>query len=680
MNILANMRIIIILLIFIISVTGYMLASKENFTDNFDNFEKYVWNDSTGTWHITDGKASCSDICRLLFGEWKGDKYILYVDISANQSRIRDYAGIGIYIYYEKPEKYVIVGFADDNREGYVDLVSIEAKGVEMINTKKYIYISDNHTIEFGHVTQNIKVIRLNKNVYVYFNNRIILTTEFEDENLEGNIGFFTYESTGYFDNFNFQTISDINSYIILLISDFRYSQIMFILVCVLVVFILIYKEKIDIKLSNYPIIFALILLMTVIMSIFIEDRYDTESIAIYAYYFLVIGTIIRSFEFVKEHNLLSLISIYKYDYRPSFVKLKKNTNKYYIIIIYISLSFLILFNVNRNYLLLLDMIFPIKKSLDDLYFSSFIYGGNLLPSIIELISTLLETQRIYLLLTIFLSGYLMHCLFCQLSQSRITNFYVGLFYILNPYAYIRIMSGQLYLLFSYAILPLLLKFFIDLLERRQKKEFMKFVFALSIVAFNIHMLIISLIIMSIIFLFWFNKYRDIRITKLFTISGILFILLNSYWIIPVLTAKNTIVDNITDKDIDVFAPKGSLFDIAAMYGFWREGYIYAKDFIPGWQILYLIILSLAIIGFLAYYKDEKIGYLVKAIGVIGIIGFILASGIKGPFGDQIYWLYDNTILKGFRDSHKFVSMMVLTYAILGGLGINKILNYERNP
>lgn len=96
-------------------------------------------------------------------------------------------------------------------------------------------------------------------------------------------------------------------------------------------------------------------------------------------------------------------------------------------------------------------------------------------------------------------------------------------------------------------------------------------------------------------------------------------------------------------------------------------------------QILYFIILSLSIIGFLAYCKDEKIGYIVKTMAVIGIVGFILASGIKGPFGDQVYWLFDNTILKGFRDSHKFVSMMVLAYAILGGLGVNKIKEKRSN-
>ncbi len=326
------------------------------------------------------------------------------------------------------------------------------------------------------------------------------------------------------------------------------------------------------------------------------------------------------------------------------------------------------------RYTFLLDFVPEINtgQSTESFYGKTIpIYGGHLL---FDVISTPIQTeifQKILIFISILLSGYLIHDLANNMPSSRIPILYAGILYTVNPYTYTRMIAGQWILLFTYAILPLSIKSFIELIEKKERKSVIKFTFFITLVAFNIHMLIISLIIMIIIFLLWFNKYKDIRITKLFAISGILFILLNSYWIIPILAAKNTIVDNITDKDYEVFAPKGSLFDIAAMYGFWREGYIYTKDFIPGWQILYLIILSLAIFGFLNYYKDQKIGYLVMAFGFIAILGLILALGIKGP----LYPLYefDNPILKGFRDSHKFIAMMVLAYAVLGGLGINKL-------
>ncbi len=60
-------------------------------------------------------------------------------------------------------------------------------------------------------------------------------------------------------------------------------------------------------------------------------------------------------------------------------------------------------------------------------------------------------------------------------------------------------------------------------------------------------------------------------------------------------------------------------------------------------------------------------------------MNFILASGVNGPFGEIVRWLFDNTILKGFRDSQKFVAMMVLAYSVLGGLGVNKIKSVYDN-
>ncbi|VVB89724.1 Uncharacterised protein [uncultured archaeon] len=362
---------------------------------------------------------------------------------------------------------------------------------------------------------------------------------------------------------------------------------------------------------------------------------------------------------------------------------LLKIRDKFYILI-YLIIIFVILISfITDKHLFLLDIILG-TGSYNNLEFYGKIvpiYGGTLSLNLISMIS-----QKLLIFIILLFSVYSMYGFINKIISSRMSSFYAGLLYMLNSYVYVRIMAGQLYLLFSYAILPLLLKVFINLLEKKEKKEMIKFIFLLSVVAFNIHILIIALTIMSIIFLFWFNKHRDIRISKIIIISVILFIILNSYWIIPILTAKNTMVGNIGETDYKVYAPKiegiSGLFDLAAMYGFWREGYLYTKDFLLGWQVLYLIILSLAIIGFLSYYKDQKIGIYIKAFAVIGIIGFILASGVNGPFGDIVKWLFDNTILKGFRDSHKFVAMMVLSYSVLGGLGIAKFeeirLRYTR--
>lgn len=421
---------------------------------------------------------------------------------------------------------------------------------------------------------------------------------------------------------------------------------------------------------SNYPILLALIMLVVTTVILSMGDEQVAEDFAIYTYYFLVFGVGIYFLEFTLPENIKSRLNN---GAESLFEWLEKKKDGYISIIIFLSIPLFIFFSIDKNYIFGLDMIFPVKNSAN-FYFS---YPSPLIDS------TSWVIERIYLLSAMSIAGYSMYSLSCKIFRSQITGLYAGLLYMTNPFTYARIMAGHLYLLLSYAMLPLLLMTFIDLLEKNEKKEMIKFIFLLTFVGFSLHLVVLALIVMIIIFLFWFTKHRYLRISKNVILSVILFTLLNSYWIIPLLTAKDTVMNNIGNEDFKVYAPKienfSDIFNIASMYGFWREGYIYAKDFIPYWQLLPLLIISLAVYGFFSYYKDEKIGYLVKAIGVIGIIGFILATGINGPFGGINHWLYDNTILKGFRDSQKFVAMLVLSYAILGGLGIGKIKSMYDN-
>jgi len=205
----------------------------------------------------------------------------------------------------------------------------------------------------------------------------------------------------------------------------------------------------------------------------------------------------------------------------------------------------------------------------------------------------------------------------------------------------------------------------------------------MTLVGLNSHTLVISVIAEVVIFIFWFWKKRNAKAVNRIVIAGIFFILLNSFWLIPFLTSQDTLVTNIGSEDLASFAPRiesfYALFTLASMHGFWRAGYEYARDFIPFWQALFVFILFLTVHGFLSYYRDENIGVYVKAFGAIAIMGLILAAGIQSPFSETFRWLFDHTLLKGMRDSHKFVTLLVLAYAYLGALGVSEIEKTSRS-
>jgi len=310
---------------------------------------------------------------------------------------------------------------------------------------------------------------------------------------------------------------------------------------------------------------------------------------------------------------------------------------------------------------------------------------GGLLPwklfyTLLTFLFSVSIMRRILIYLILFLSGYSMYNLAGKFTSSKVAQFYAGLLYMLNPYTYIRIVVGHWLILFAYAVLPLAVKYFIEMLDKKDLENMVKAVLITTLVAFNSHTLFIAFLIFSILFLF--RLYRDrsiIIVIKPTTIAFALFLVLNSYWLIPLITAqRETILSHISTEDLAVFAPRiesfSALFTLASMYGFWRPGYIYAKDFLPFWWLLFIFILFLAIHGFVSYYRDERLGIYAKAFVVIWLVGLILAAGIRSPFADFFRFLFDHIpLMKGMRDTHKFVTMLCLSYSYLGALGLTEI-------
>jgi hypothetical protein len=111
------------------------------------------------------------------------------------------------------------------------------------------------------------------------------------------------------------------------------------------------------------------------------------------------------------------------------------------------------------------------------------------------------------------------------------------------------------------------------------------------------------------------------------------------------------------------------------MYGFWREGYVYTKDVLSFWWFLYIVILFFAIYGAFSYYRVGKTGWQVIAFALLGVGSFVLAVGIASSVTRPFFeWLWTHIpYFNIFRDSQKFVGLLVLSYAYLGALGVNQI-------
>ncbi len=357
---------------------------------------------------------------------------------------------------------------------------------------------------------------------------------------------------------------------------------------------------------------------------------------------------------------------------------------------VYAAVSFLVLLPfLSPGYILTLDMVFGPKIDFEGMFYGlrEGISAGLPFFALLWSLSLLFGVevvQKVFLFLILFFSGVSAHRL--TPAESQAGRYFAGFLYMLNPFVYVRFLAGHFLLLLGYAILPFAVKSIMDLLERPlDRKRVLKSVLLISLTGvLAIHTLFLLFFLTATLFLFkLYQEKGDKRkiwgLVKTALFLGALFLAINFYWILPLATSSSTPVGQITRQDLTAFATTQDLrfnvlFTAASMYGFWRGGYLYAKDLLPGWYLLFIFILFLAVHGFSTSQSHRKYGVYVNALAFTAVLSLILASGVSGIFSGVFEFLFNHIFFfKGFREPQKFVALLALAYSYLGSLGVTAI-------
>jgi hypothetical protein len=256
-------------------------------------------------------------------------------------------------------------------------------------------------------------------------------------------------------------------------------------------------------------------------------------------------------------------------------------------LIFYLALSLAVLgFLLKPGYVLSLDMIFgPSPKA--DVYglVGPPVFGGGIwLSSLIQLCSSVAPTwviQKLFLLLIFFLSGVSAYSLIE--TKSKVPRYFAGILYMINPFIYVRFLAGHWVLLLAYAVTPFAIKYFLKFLDDPSKQNILKTLIPLVFISVSSHVLALNLLAFLIIFCFKAMELRSgiKRLIPKLALLALAFLAVSAYWLIPLATAKETAIQQITERDLFVFAPRGEglsiPYSLATMYGFWRGGYTFSK-------------------------------------------------------------------------------------------------------
>ena len=261
-----------------------------------------------------------------------------------------------------------------------------------------------------------------------------------------------------------------------------------------------------------------------------------------------------------------------------------------------------------------------------------------------------------------FISPYL---LFDRFRDNKLISFITALYYGSTSYFLIK-ESNHILLAGGYALAPLVLYFWLHALEKNNLKSWLYFVCILTIsIVYEIRVTFITFIILLIYFLFFYSFKIRRYIIKIL-LSGILFLLLNSYWLLPVFfSSYNQAITSITNRSLwgntlfdmsqSITLHESSWTGISPNWSFIKQPIAFYFWFIPMLALIPLI--------FLRRFNDREKKYILF-FQIIALIGILLTKQSAHPFPLLYQWLYDH--LPGFnlfREASKLYQLTAFGYA-----------------
>jgi hypothetical protein len=277
-----------------------------------------------------------------------------------------------------------------------------------------------------------------------------------------------------------------------------------------------------------------------------------------------------------------------------------------------------------------------------------------------------------YLAISIFSSYFLFKELFSN-KFALLSPF----IFIFSTYNLMVVGGGQMGVAMSYAILPLILAFFIRLINSQ------KFVLKTSLItgiitaiqlAFDPRILYVTMVIVFIYFMVSEFRVSNIKIfinkfLIVFIPVGVIAILLNAFWLFPFLMYRQNPLQQLgaiysTAGAVGYFSFARFEQAISLLHPYWPEN-IFGKVYFMRPEFLLFPLLAFSSLFFLK--KEEKNKRkMVLFFALLAIIGAFLAKGSNDLFGGIYLWLF--SYFPGFimfRDPTKWYMLVGISYSIL---------------
>ncbi len=330
-------------------------------------------------------------------------------------------------------------------------------------------------------------------------------------------------------------------------------------------------------------------------------------------------------------------------------------------------------------------------------YNGSYLLSGFPLTFLLILLSKMIgfsiafSVKFIYFYLFISFSIISSFLFFRKLFNKKEFAFLSSSIFLFNTYILMIVGGGQMGIAMAYAMTPLVLAIFIKLLDSPRFSS-LNFKFQIS----NFKLSLLAGLLLSILVFFDLRiayvcmtavmlylvlsiKYEASK-NNLLSIFNLIFysliipgavtFLLNSFWIIPLISGgKNPLVElgnaYSSLESVKFFSFAKFEDSLSLFHPNWPEN-IFGKTGFLKPEFLLLPIFAFSSLLFINGLKSSKERIYVLYFALLGLIGAFLAKGANDPFGGIYLWLFDHFPgFMMFRDPTKWYVLVAVSYSIL---------------
>lgn len=269
---------------------------------------------------------------------------------------------------------------------------------------------------------------------------------------------------------------------------------------------------------------------------------------------------------------------------------------------------------------------------------------------------------------TLIVSNLATFFLIRKITKSNLSAFVGAIVFNYNTYYFVAATAFLLYSAAAWSVLTLFI--FINSLEKRKLYLFLSSGLTLVITgSYDFRVAYITVFLLIFYFLYFsfiFEKFnRKTFLVNFFNffLVGLVFLLLNLYWILSFYASRSLTTNAILDRGLFGNEFLNILYSVSFFHPFWAGNTI--AVFNP--QTVFPYFWLIPIFAFLGLYLNRKNKY-VLFFGLISILGIFLTKQVGHPFSNVYPFLFQHLPgFNAFREASKFYYLIALGYSVLIG-------------